>query len=246
MDKKKPVLADHKKRGKVLIPPFTYLVGPLQDVSWVRTMIPELCWIAFVHEKHGSRHAVKLLTSFTRAVRETATATSHTWLAPCSNYLPVSEPEWARLRESLSATGELFEVQEALAPLVALYPDCPLRWIFTAAPAPSADAEVTRMKVVIKTLFRRADRDPMMAQASALWLAFDAGILKEFDGTSLARFPEIHRYPETEISREIGGAIRSSLNTFFGTKHHYRPESAWPQYFWNRGLTISACEFSDG
>jgi hypothetical protein len=85
MSKKKPVLGDHKKQGKVLIPPFTYLVGPLQDVSWISTMIPELCWIALIHEKHGSRHAVELLTTFTRMVRETAPATSHTWLAPCSN-----------------------------------------------------------------------------------------------------------------------------------------------------------------
>lgn len=246
MSKKKPVLADHKKQGKVLVPPFTYLVGPLQDVSWIRTMIPELCWIAMIHEKHGHRHAVKLLTTFTRVVRETAPVTSHTWLAPCSNYLPVSDPEWARVRNELVATGELFELQEALMSLIALYPDCPLKRIFTVVPVPSADIEVTRMKAAIGTLFRRGDRDPMMAQASALWLAFDSGILKAVEGTSLARFPEIHSYPETDISREIGGAIRSSLNKFFGTDHHYRPESEWPEYFWNRGLAISGCEFSNG
>jgi hypothetical protein len=77
----------------------------------------------------------------------------------------------------------------------------------------------------------------MMVQATAIWLAFDAGIL------SLARFPEIEHYPETELSQKIGASIRDGLNMFFGSQIHYS-DATWPDHFWNRGLAIEPCEVS--
>ena len=56
----------------------------------------------------------------------------------------------------------------------------------------------------------------MMVQATVVWLAFDAGALKARKGLSLAQLPEIEHYPDTELSKRVGGAIRSSLNMFFG------------------------------
>jgi hypothetical protein len=158
----------------------------------------------------------------------------------------VSASEWERVREALAGTGDLFELQQALEPLIGLYPECPLAPIFAGTPAVATEPAVQRMKACVGALFRRADRDPMMAQASALWLAFDSEILKVSPDTCLARFPEVHDYPKTEISKEIGAAIRSSLNAFFGNDHHYPEKSSWPTYFWNRGLEVSACEASDG
>lgn len=83
----------------------------------------------------------------------------------------------------------------------------------------------------------------MMTQATAIWLAFDADILKVTPDLSMARFPEIEQYPETEISQRVGGSIRSGLNMFFGSDIHYA-NSKWPIYFWNRGLEIEPCKLA--
>jgi hypothetical protein len=49
------VLADHKRRGKTLLAPFNHMIGPLREVSWVRSIIPEILWIGLIQFQHGHR-----------------------------------------------------------------------------------------------------------------------------------------------------------------------------------------------
>ena len=85
----------------------------------------------------------------------------------------------------------------------------------------------------------------MMVQATAIWLAFDADVLKVNEGLALASFPEIERYPETELSKKVGSSVRATLNMLIGSEYNHSNEYNWPIYFWNRGLVIDECEFSD-
>jgi hypothetical protein len=82
----------------------------------------------------------------------------------------------------------------------------------------------------------------MLVQATATWLAFDSGKLKVKEGLALASFPEIEKYPETELSQKVGSGVRSTLNMLFGSAELCN-SAEWPDYFWNRGLEVSKCEF---
>ena len=211
----------------------------------MNTIIPELSWIGLIQNQHGHRRGVELITSIARTARSARSGGSCQIFAAASSYSEVSVPEWAQLRETMAATGDLLQIQESLEPLIALYPECPLGPVFASPPATAPENALHRMTSLVSSLFHRADRDPMMVQATVIWLAFDAGVLKVREGLSLAQFPEIERYPDTEISKKVGGAIRSSLNMFFGQEQLYSHASPWPRYFWNRGLALTACELSD-
>lgn len=245
MVKRHQVLADHRRRGKTLIPPFTHMLGPLQEVSWVNTIIPEVSWIGLIQYQHGHRRGVELITSFARTARSVRSGGVRQIFAAASSYCELSGPEWAQLREAMAVKGDLFQIQESLEPLIALYPECPLGPVFATPLAMTSKNALPRMTTVVSSLFHRVDRDPMMAQATVIWLAFDAGVLKVQEGLSLAQFPEIEHYPDTEMSRKVGGAIRASLNWLFGQAQLYPNASPWPRYFWNRGLTLTPCELSD-
>ena len=245
MVKRRQILADHKKRGKTLVPPFTDMLGPIQEVSWVNTIIPEVSWIGLIQYQHGHRRGVELITSLARTARKVRSSGSRQIFAAASSYSDLSGPEWTQLRETMAATGDLFQIQESLEPLIALYPECPLGAFFAAPPATAPENALLRIRSLVSSLFHRADRDPMMVQATVIWLAFDAGVLKVQEGLSLAQFPEIERYPDTEISKKVGGMIRASLNVFFGQEQFCSHASPWPRYFWNRGLVLTPCEFSD-
>lgn len=245
MVKRRQILTDHKKRGKTLVPPFTHMLGPLQEVSWVNTIIPEVSWIGLIQYQHGYRRGVELITSLARTVRSVRSDGSRHIFAAASSYAEVSGPEWVQLRETMAATGDLFQIRESLEPLITLYPECPLGPVFAAPPVTPHENALHRMTSLVSSLFRRADRDPMMVQATVIWLALDAGVLKVQKGLSLEKFPEIERYPDTEISRKVGGVIRASVNMFFGQEQLYSHASPWPRYFWNRGLALTPCELSD-
>jgi hypothetical protein len=221
------------------------MFGPLQEVSWVNTMIPEVAWIGLIQGQHGHRRGVELITSLARTARSLRSGGSHQIFGVASSYSEVTDPEWAQLRNIMAATGDLIQIQESLEPLIALYPECPLGPVFATPPTTAPENALRRMTSLVSSLFQRADRDPMMVQATVIWLAFDAGVLKVQPGLSLAEFPEIENYPDTEISKKVGGAIRSSLNIFFGQEQLCSHVSPWPRYFWNRGLALTPCELLD-
>ena len=244
MKNRRRVLSDHKQQGKILVPPFTHMLGPLGEVSWIRTILPELLWIALIHNLHGDRRAAEIITAFSRSVRSIKSDFARKWFAATSDYASLSVPDYEQLRLSLQQQKILDAVLVPLKPLINWYPEFPLAPLFPERPPRSLRKNtLTPLKEVIASLYRRSERGPMMVQATAIWLAFDAGILKVASDLSLARFPEIEHYPDTEISQKIGGSIRGGLNIFFGSGTHYS-DAMWPDYFWNRGLAIEPCELN--
>jgi len=242
----KKILQDYKRQGKTFLPPFTHMIGPLHEISWVKTMLPELVWIAVIQECYRHSKGVSLITSLTRLARKCAPLEKIRIFTTISSFREMTADEQLCLHSGLAASGELFEIQSALTPLIVFYPECPLRFLFSATPS-LTDADnkhLERFKTLVAGLYDKTSRNTMMVQATAVWLAFDSGGLKVSKGLALASFPEIEKYPNTELSQEVAASIRTSIPMFF-TEHHYPVTSNWPRYFWNRGFEIDRCYFKD-
>jgi hypothetical protein len=82
--KTRKILSDHKKQGKTFIPPFTHMLGPMGEVSWIKTIFPELLWIALIHNMHGDRRAVEIITQFSRLARKIKSHPDRKWFATTS------------------------------------------------------------------------------------------------------------------------------------------------------------------
>ncbi len=178
MTQKRPILDDHKKVGKIFIAPMNYMIGPIRDVSWVKLMIPELLWIGLIQFKHGHRRGVELITSMARSTREICPEAGTKIFHTVSSYSQLSSPQQNELRTALAKRGDLFVVQESLSPLLTWYPDCPLGFLLKGRLDEPSDTARQLVKNTVSEMYRRSDRDPMMVQATAIWLAFDADVLK--------------------------------------------------------------------
>jgi hypothetical protein len=244
----KKVLNDHKRQGKTYIPPFTHMIGPLQEISWVKTILPELLWIALLQNHYGHRRGVELVTVLARTARKLSNSAKLQIFGAISSFKKLSDTEKDNIRNALATAGELFSIQEALFPLIVFYPDCPLHFLFSrkasSTDADLLDAALNRLKTVVADLYDKTTRDATMVQATMVWLAFDADLLKVAKHLPLAKFPEIEKYPNTELSQEIASGIRGSVHMFF-VPPHYVESADWPRYFWNRGLEIDPCYFED-
>src|SRR4051812_29675033 len=116
MSRKTPVLGDHKRTKSKLITPFNHLLGPMHEVSWINTMIPELLWIALLHDAHGDHRAVEIITDFTRAVRAHSRNLSETVWAAAGKFGDM--PNGVLQRVMLQIDGACAaELSAALAPL---------------------------------------------------------------------------------------------------------------------------------
>jgi len=159
----------------------------------------------------------------------------------------LSNDEKSCLHSELTADGDLFEIQKALLPLIALYPECPLKFLYSVNLSSSGEEKqnIERLKDVVGGMYNKTSRGTMMVQATAIWLAFDSGVLKVFEGLALAKFPEIEKYPHTELSEKVAASIRSSIYMFFSEPHYPTKSSGWPKYFWNHGIEIDRCYFEE-
>ncbi len=244
--KKQKILTDHKRTGKRLVPPFVHMIGPLQEVSWIKTVIPEILWIGLIQTFHGHRKGVDLITSIARSARAIWPNAQSRIFGATSAYKELSEKAWEQLRERLVETGELFLIQEALRPLAVYYPESPFINLFSSSPGEQSAKYLQIVKQHVEGMYDRTDYATTMVQATFVWLAFDADVLKVFQGLALAKFPQIEEYPKTELSQQFAASVRVTVNMFFGSKEHYPGPYPWPSYFWNRGLAIDQCEFAYG
>jgi hypothetical protein len=241
MTARTPILADHRRVRSRLITPFNDMFGPIHDVSWINTMIPELLWIALIQDMHGSRRGVEIITAFTRDVRASSADRSTVIWAAAGKFTAIPGDV---LRAIVSGSSEHYaeDLRDALRPLAAWYPSHPLK-LLPAGETPDASAdELAYLKRMVATFFDRSCKAAMMTQATAVWLAFDADRLKVAPDLSLAQFPRIEEYPDTELSLRIAGSIRAALNQFFGDTNIMASDSGWPAAFWNCGLAIAPCE----
>ena len=157
-------------------------------------------------------------------------------------YEQLSPDEAARVRSDLENSGVFRDLQEAIRPLVALYPECPLSTLFVDGEQKADEPDIEVLSSTTALLLDRLTREATMAQASLTWFGFDSGMLKVAPELTLAEFPRIEEYPDTEFSHRLAASIRAGLCIFF-IEPHYPQAATWPAYFWNRGLEVSPCRF---
>jgi hypothetical protein len=243
---KNKILSDHKHEGKKLIPPFIHMLGPFHEVSWVKVMLPEFIWISLIQNRYGTREGVKIITSMTRIARECSTSEKKRIFATISSFRDIKPTEYLCIQQKLATSGQLSNIQEALMPMIVFYPDCPMSFLYSTKPSfiDNNSHNLDQFKTVVKGLYDKYSRDTIMVQSTAIWLAFDSGVLKAFKGLALAKFPEIENYPHTELSKKVAASISASIHMLFA-EPHYSVSSDWPKYFWNRGIEIDQCCFGE-
>ena len=243
---KKRVLKDHKQKGKKFIPPFIHMIGNLNEVSWVKNIIPEVIWTALIQDYHGLRKGVNLISSLASSTRNNVDGDIRGIYALISDYKDISTKEKELILDELRSKKDLEEIKCAIYSLILLYPECPLNFIFPKK-LDGSEAEnknLKYLKKVLSVLFDKHSRDAIFVQATMIHLAFQSGRLHVKEGLSLAKLHKIENYPYTEESKSVAAAIRSSINMFFA-EPFFSPKTKWPKYFWNRGLEIDHCNLED-
>jgi hypothetical protein len=244
MHGRKRILGDHRKKGNVLIPPFVDKLSNIREVSWRDTILPELVWLALIHERYGDRESVELVTFFTRSVRSIFSESQKRCFFLTSEFYEITPAQQKDIMDRIAVAPETEKIREALKPLYSLCPECPIGFIFRTNERTDLlkESELDIMRAVITKLFNRTERFTTMVQATAIWTAFDAGALVVNEGLALARFPEIQHYPDTAISMKIASGVRASVDIIASSFYQRTNIPTWAPYFWNRGLELSACE----
>jgi len=134
-----------------------------------------------------------------------------------------------------------YEASQVLHSCLTARERVPLRGLYFNPPIEPEEGDLYVMARTVGELFDQQLRSTVMTQASCIWLAFDADVLRVGAGQALAEFPQVQDYPETELSKRIASSIRATLHMFFNPPHYTETPARWVDYFWNRGVEISPC-----
>ena len=238
--KRKPVLADHRRKGTKLIPPYVALLGRPENVSWASTIVPEVIWIATLHHVFGNVVGTELALNLARSATERAPRTDHRFFAAASDFTDLSVQEKDAIRTDMSGSGQVVRLQRAFATVCRYYPMFPLA--FLCDDTTDSEVDLDTFKKIVRALFDKELPGTVFVASTVVYLAFVLDRLKVAEGLALAKFPEVERYPHTELSRRIASAVRATVLSFFGPSQRKAP-AAWPVQFWNRGIEIDDCVF---
>ena len=208
----------------------------ISDVRWIESLAPEFLWIALLHDRLGFSRGAEVARLVAQAFK--ATDASLGWCAAMSSFANLPENVRPQFVAALAGSGIADELSLSLGALHAHYPSHPLAFALSA----EANGELASLKRVVGSLLgSRADVDAMRTQATAVYMAFTGGWLHILADSTLADFPEVERYPDTEKSQLVASSVRAALN---GLTIQMQT-SDWPRYFWNRGLELEPCTLAE-
>lgn len=250
---KKRVLADHKQVGKTFMPPFLAGLGPeisekLGTVSWIDDLLPELIWIAVLVDSFPERRAAELTLACGQETERFVRNDRVKQYAFAFAYRGVTPEQAHQIRKALAVRDVLNDLQSSLWPLVSLYADCPLAFLFDDRALQTykvpLDKSLARLKSAVwECLDDRRGRQSMIVQTAALATLVATGALHIPDKFALGNLNAITRYPDTDESRAVAASVRAALNAMHGLLSDEKGHREWCQYFWRHGYLISVCEF---
>jgi len=252
---RKPVLSDHKKIGSKLVPLWPLLFAS-EDVRWSGHIIPELLWLGLLNQQHDWQRGAALSLELARSSAQVTGVDPREfqkkfgqgpkqWFATTSSYLTLSDRQRRDLVASLKPTL-LNHIREGLMPLVTLYPECPLSFLFEGMVSKAADVDLAMFKSVVAAHYDKESVTAVRTLTNAVYIAFCTNKLRVIvsdDGKAptdpkLRNFPAVEQYPNTEESKIVASEVRGTVFTLFESTH-----SEWSDYFWNRGLEIEPCDY---
>ncbi len=235
---RRAALEHHRQIGKELIPPFQQIGPPMEQVFWLRDLLPEFLWIdALVHE-YGQPVASRILNDFLTDADRFNSHPKEILDGTIGAFRLIGEEQRPAFVKELAASIGI-AVARPLRHVLNLYPGCPMKWM---APDQSADREVSisATRDAIERLF--AGKDPHAGFCRALPLnRFFAHGKVRISSNLADTIQAIKNYPHGDKYR---------AETFARTTHNMvlmrraKEDSdmfAWARDFWDSNRTLVLC-----
>jgi len=240
------ILQDHLRKGKYFYPKFIYNEDGSQRmnlVNWRADLVPELFWIGLFIEKEGFHEAKRTLCTFVGFVDRCLIGRERRNLGIISGYRNISSEQAEPLLDQLEHCGLLALLQETLAPLIFLFPECPLKFLFSTKPELD---EIEAGRIVGKVLdacLYRVEKLSTLVQGIYHDMLVSSGMLHIPSHFENKNSDNLEKYPDSEESRNLAAYYRCTATGIpMEMQQIFKDEEwKWPKHFWEAGLEIGNC-----
>lgn len=234
------ILQDHLKKGNTFYPPFTFLegVGRFEEINWRADFVPELIWIALLVKEYGFDKAKNLACMLAITAMQLRQSEQLPDFGIVSSYSPLDPSTKQNIVDYLEDKNVLQEIVKPLLPLLTLYPDCPLSFLFVGCENNYSSKEAAKVVApVLEECLFRGEKLPTFVQAVYYDLSIVTGKLNFVAPLKPHHTDPIKDYPQTDESQKLASILRANASQITIMCH----SKEWPKKFWRKGRDIGPC-----
>ncbi|MBV7408293.1 DUF5677 domain-containing protein [Maritimibacter sp. DP1N21-5] len=245
---RKPVLSDHKKKKRRLIPPLKAAFGEnYSPYHWAVDVIPEVFWLAvFLREPFGPRD-MEVLRAFCQTVLDIKSERTTSAVNRMSSFSDLTDDE---IREVLKRTPfrSLNILRRGFGPMNEVFEDHPLDFLFEGKVSDAVPLGARKISMILDELYDRHSRISAISLATSVYLLGSQGklfISSSIKDPAVDRLEEIFKYPDTEESRSVAAAVRAMAPFLFLGSPEVKTDvdEQWHSKFWRSVEGMGPCEY---
>ena len=234
----KQILEGHKRVGKRFIPPMKQY--PMTGTSYVNDMLPELIWIGLINDRVGYIRGARIIEKVFLAVDKSKKEGQEGNYALMSNFNKLTSVQKLDIIDSLKSDGVLEIIQNAIAPLVLFYDECPLSFMGPPTNMYSEEDLVSMIKRCVTKTIDRYETSAIVLYGAMLLSRLVTKTIAFSSNIDMPDFNSVIHSPDSEEARRAAGALRAHALAEFGM---LEPSNSWAKHFWDRNHELSPCEF---
>jgi hypothetical protein len=242
---KKPVLEDHKRKGKVFEPPLLS-IGTFIETAWVDYSIPEFVWILLLTEKYGIDGGGKLFLGFSGItdpylmgkIRNNGLAASM-----ISSYSVLTNEDKKEILNKMKTNLIFSKFQNVFEGFINIYPECPLSFLIDKNESKDkihTKKYIQLYKDILERFYNKTGYEASITLANVVNFLLSVDRLFITENSKIPELKEILDYPNTEESKHLASFLRAASGTFFNVESYDR-SNYWVKYFWNQSIKLEPC-----
>ncbi len=237
--KKRQVLKGHKRIKSRFIPPLMQ-IGNIKETSYVNDLIPHVVWMSLLIESLGRKRGIALSLDLAKLSHGLHGSEKHVNFALCGNHEKLTSTEKEEIKKTLENSGDLRVYQNALAPLLALHPGCPMSYLGLPPEVPEPTLLIEKLATAVDVIFDRYGINGSIAQANVVVARAVTGGLFIAEHIGMPDFDAMVRAPDSEAGKRAASFARTSCMQEFMPDEEQR-YTEWPKIFWRRNYQIDSC-----
>lgn len=238
--KKKGVLADHKREGKRLIPPMMRLPNVV-ETSFRDTKIPELIWISALFNRAQDKAAVDGVVEFQITCQKAIAIDDAPPLSFLSNFDRLSASQKNAIVSDSDCSKWITILQKELWHQHMLFDRYPLAFIFPDRHESDRTEAIARLKQDVHGLLDRYSHHATKVQTIAIVAMMDTG--KMYINKSID-FPDpnlIFTNPDSLEAQRVASFARAGLNAGTNMDTDNDVANRWVDDFWSQTFKLEGC-----
>lgn len=226
---KKPILADHKQKGKKLITPLNSIAN-FEHLSFFDEVVPEIFWVDLLIKKFQLKHTVEIMDKLASA---TKAIYPNDFFCPglLSHYNKLTDNHKNMITNNPNLILLRRELSDALVGLNDYFPNCPINFLLSPDTY-NKNAFVSNLKSSIRSLVNSHTRESVLVLTTILSVSPIHVATQLRDTLGDIDFNDILSYPATNASQRVASFVRASVNPMIMMTTPIDIRNKWQNSFW--------------